>query len=264
MFDQLDDTIVAISSRRRRRARHHSLERPDAFQIASRVFVADSAASLQLAEGYRRIFGWVRLDGEATLPAEAYTFRAPASYTRQDIVELHTMGSPPVLSILLDALVEKGARLAQAGEFTARAYFNGALDLTAVEGVAGVIHARSDSQLRASEALLHGKLSRRTTALREELADLLALLEVDIDFVEESIEFVSRDRVCAILETVRSEVAGLLEHSPSVERLGVLRRSCWSAGLTQEKAHSLTGSPVWIEPSPPPPPVPRAMSSKPR
>src|SRR5439155_24529190 len=111
------------------------------------------------------------------LPAEAYVFRAPASYTRQDVIELHLPGSPPLLSMVVDDLVRAGARVAEAGEFTARAFFSGALDLIRVEGVAAAIAARSDAQLRASGHLLHGGLGRRMSEYREELAELLALIE---------------------------------------------------------------------------------------
>jgi tRNA modification GTPase len=156
------------------------------------------------------------------LPAEAYVFRSPRSYTRQDIVELHTVGSAPVLGIVLEQLIASGARLAEPGEFTARAFFNGALDLTRAEGVAAVIHAQNDSQLRASQALLQGHLHQQMISFRDELADLLALIEAEIDFVEEPIEFVSVARQMDVLQHVGSHMQQLITESPSAERLSLL------------------------------------------
>ncbi len=223
MFDRLDDTIVAISSPAGASVRGIiRLSGPDAFVLAATVFRPEQGPGLTEAPGHRRITGRVRIADSASVPAEAYAFRAPASYTRQDIIELHTIGSPPVLAMVLEQLTGQGARPAEPGEFTARAFFSGAMDLTRVEGVAAIIHARNDSQLRASEALLHGRLSKRSTALRDQLADLLALIEAQIDFVEEPIDFVSPDQVLATIARVAGELDSLIRNSPSVERLEVL------------------------------------------
>ena len=222
MFDRLDDTIVAISSPAGVSPRGVvRLSGPDAFAFASHVFVGEAGTSVNPMAGYHRRSGRVRFADGASVPAELYAFRAPASYTRQDVVELHLVGSPPILAMLLEALTDQGARQAEPGEFTARAFFAGALDLTRAEGVVAVIHARSDAQLRASEALLHGELSKRTVALRDELAELLALLEAEIDFVEEPIEFISREQLIRRVGAVSEEIAVLLLDSPSVERLDV-------------------------------------------
>jgi tRNA modification GTPase len=223
MFDHPDDTIVAISSPVGSSPRGIiRLSGPDAFEFVSRVFRSDGPAPSNQVRGYHRMFGRAIVSEGVSVPAEFYAFRAPASYTRQDVAELHLVGSPPVLAMLLETFTNLGARLAEPGEFTARAFFAGALDLTRAEGVAAVIHARSDSQLRASEALLHGVLSKRTIELRDDLADLLALLEAEIDFAEEPIEFVGREEAVQRIDRVAGEIAALLNDSPSVERLDVL------------------------------------------
>lgn len=225
MYDRTDDTIVAISSPPGVSPRGViRLSGTDALRLAAGVFTGGEAGPLIDVAGHRRIMGRVCIAEGAFVPAEAYVFRAPASYTRQDVVEFHTSGSPPVLAMLLDQLTARGARQAAPGEFTARAYFAGALDLTEVEGVAAMIHARNDAQLRASEALLHGHLSRRSLALRDALADLLALLEAQIDFVEESIEFASRADVSASLGRIGKRLDDLLCDALAVERLEVLPR----------------------------------------
>ncbi|NLX13873.1 MAG: GTP-binding protein [Phycisphaerales bacterium] len=223
MFDRLDDTIVAISTPPGVSVRGMlRLSGPEATALADKVFRADDEQLLLACPGGRRIFGEAHIAEAGSVPAEAYVFRAPASYTRQDVVELYLPGCPSLLAMVLDHLHTGGARPAEPGEFTARAFFSGAMDLTRAEGVAALIHAHNDSQLRASEALLHGHLSQRTTAMRDRLADLLALLEAEIDFTEEPIEFVSREQVSETLAGVAAELNTLIERAPSAERLAYL------------------------------------------
>jgi len=223
MFDRLEDTIVAISSPAGVGVRGIvRLSGPEARPLAAGVFRTDERSSLTDVPAWRRVFGRVRIDEFAELPAEAYMFRAPASYTRQDLVELHVPGAPPVLAMVMEQLTRAGARPAEPGEFTARAFLNGAMDLTEVEGVAAVIAARNDSQLRASEALLHGELSRRTLHHREILAGLLALVEARIDFAEEPYAFISPETVVEALQETLNSLENLHRDAPSVERLEVL------------------------------------------
>src|SRR5439155_5348823 len=119
------------------------------------------------------------------LPCAAYVFRAPRSFTREDVVELHLPGSPGLLALVMDAVLAAGARAAQPGEFTARAFHNGALDLSRAEGIAEPINAVSDAQLRAARPLLDGALARDAAAARETLTDLRALVEAALDFAEQ-------------------------------------------------------------------------------
>lgn len=223
MFHQLDDTIVAVSSPAGTGVRGIiRMSGPEALRLAAGVFTCDDGRSVTDVPGHRRVSGRLWLEPSASVPAEAYVFRAPASYTRQDVIELHTIGSPAVLAAVLEGLTAGGARPAEPGEFTARAFFAGAMDLTRVEGVAAIIHARNDSQLRASEALLHGRLSRRSNELREQLVDLLALVEAEIDFSEEAVEFVSPRQVAEVVTRVAQELVFLIDHAPSMERLETL------------------------------------------
>ncbi len=220
MFAHLHDTIVAISSPPGAGVRGIiRLSGPDSLALAAGVFCADSPQMLTQSPGQRRLAGRVCVNGVGDVPAEAYLFRGPRSYTRQDVVELHLPGAPALLSLVLDDLVARGARPAEPGEFTARAYFSGALDLTEVEGVAAIVQARTDAQLRASEALLHGHLSRRTAALRDEIVDLLALIEAQIDFADEPIDLISSDAIEVTLRSTGNALARLLAGAASVEHL---------------------------------------------
>src|SRR5215470_8215804 len=190
MFDT-SDTIVAISSPPGPGLRGIvRLSGPRAIELAEAVFASDSGVALSAVAERTRIGGRVRVV-DTRLPAASYVFRKPHSYTRDDLVELHLLGAPGVLALLLDQLVAAGARRAEAGEFTARAFLSGALDLSAAQGVAATISAQSDDQLHAARRLLDGDLAPLARSAREELADLLALVEGSLDFADEPIEFIT-------------------------------------------------------------------------
>jgi tRNA modification GTPase len=148
-----------------------------------------------------------------------YLFRAPHSYTGEDTIEFHLPGNPLLARMLLDALVRLGARRADPGEFTARAYFNGRLDLSQAEGVAATIAASCDAELRAARQLLAGELARRVKPALDSIADALALIEVGIDFSEEDVEFISADQIRARLDNVDGILSELMRDSARLERL---------------------------------------------
>ncbi len=220
MYDRVQDTIVAVSSPPGASARGIlRLSGSRAVELAGGLFRPHEGPSLSDAPGHTRLFGSLSIEAGATLPAEAYVFREPASYTRQDVVELHTVGSPAILAVLSDRLVAAGARPAEPGEFTARAFLAGAMDLTCVEGVAAVIHAHSDAQLRAARSLLEGRLGRIAAGFRERLSELSASLEAAIDFADEPIDAPPGEDAAAVLEGVERELRQLLGEAIDAERL---------------------------------------------
>lgn len=132
------------------------------------------------------------------------------------------LGAPTLLSIVVASCIEGGARMANAGEFTARAFLSGRLDLTQAHGVAGMIAARTDSQLRAAERLLHGQLGAVAMDAREDLADLLSLVEGAMDFADEPIEFIDVDTLRNRLSGIRERLAATAEAGIRAERWGLL------------------------------------------
>ncbi|MGC4005418.1 MAG: 50S ribosome-binding GTPase [Pirellulales bacterium] len=156
------------------------------------------------------------------VPVELWIWPHARSYTREPLVELHLIGSPPLIAAVVSKLIESGARLARPGEFTLRAFLAGRMDLIQAEAVLGVIDARDRSQLGQALEQLAGGFSAPLRAVREDLLNLLADVEAGLDFVDEDIEFVGRDelrtRVRAAEALVDATLA-LLTHRESGDRL---------------------------------------------
>lgn len=207
------DTIAAISSATGQAARMVvRVSGPAAIELATQLGVEPG-----LPGGSARRCELHFCD--LSLPSWVYLFRGPRSYTGEDLVEFHLPGSPVLAKMLLDRLLRAGARPAGPGEFTARAYFNGRIDLTAAEGVAATIAAGSEQELAAARQLLSGELARRLAPVMEALADTLALLEVGIDFSEEDVSFLSPDAVRERIGGADDALSRLLSDSARFERL---------------------------------------------
>lgn len=146
-------------------------------------------------------------------------FRAPASYTGEDMVEFTCHGGAVVPARLLAALEAAGARPAAPGEFTRRALLNGKMDLLQAEAVADLVDAEVPAQSRAALTQLEGGLSRRITGLRDQLLELVALLAYDVDFPDQDDGPVSRERLEAARATAMASVERMLATAPLAERV---------------------------------------------
>ncbi|WP_197443040.1 tRNA modification GTPase [Lignipirellula cremea] len=144
-------------------------------------------------------------------PCQAFVWPTDRSYTRQPSVEIHTIGSPPVLEATLAAVRRGGARLARPGEFTQRAFLAGRIDLTQAEAVLGVIDADSQNELTVALRQMAGGLAEPLQELRDRLLNLLADLEAGLDFVEEDIEFITTEQLTSQLREGEQQVAALAE-----------------------------------------------------
>lgn len=137
-------------------------------------------------------------------------FRRPRSYTREDMVEISCHGGMYVSKKILQLMIDHGARLAEPGEFTKRAFLNGRIDLSQAEAVADIIHAKTEKSLRISLQQLEGNLHRNIKQIRDELIDICSLLEVELDFSEEDLEFVDRESMISKLENILSKLDHLI------------------------------------------------------
>ena len=227
MLYPTDDTIVAISTAAGAAARAIvRLSGPRALELAQGVF--QGPTPLSRMAGFRSARGLVRFGSHfpkpqpaIELPAVVYVFRSPRSYTRQDVVELHIPGAAPAGTALTATLIDAGARQAQSGEFTARAFFSGRLDLSAAEAVADVIDAEDDAQLRTAMSALGGAIHRLCVVTSAALADVLAAVEASIDMAGEDIQLDSPRDLAGRLDAVAAE----------------LRRSADEAADVPEGAH---------------------------
>lgn len=182
---------------------------PQAIAVADRVW---HGKSLSDTAGHTARFGRITdpsRGGEMLDEAVATVFRAPASFTGEDVVELSVHGSRYVQRRLLEMLTGNGARLAEAGEFTRRAFANGKMDLAQAEAVADVIASNSRASHRLAASQMKGCFSRRLEELRDKLLDLASLLELELDFSEEEVEFASRERLREIATEIHTEVSRL-------------------------------------------------------
>ncbi len=216
----IEDTIVAISSAVGPAARMIvRLSGPKAIDLLSQICGQAPTEPRAYRTPVRMPPSLAFSQDRPSIPAWIYVFRAPKSYTAQDLVELHLPGNPLLVRLIVEDLVRRGARHAEPGEFTSRAYLNGRLDLTEAEGVAMTISAGNDAELQAARQLLSGELARRLKPIMEQLAHGLALLEAGIDFVEEDISFISAAQLRARLDGIEQGINDLLRNTARIERL---------------------------------------------
>ncbi|PIX87210.1 MAG: tRNA uridine-5-carboxymethylaminomethyl(34) synthesis GTPase MnmE, partial [Nitrospirae bacterium CG_4_10_14_3_um_filter_44_29] len=204
----LDDTIAAISTPAGEGGIGIvRLSGKDAVKISNRLFHSPKGKTLSASASHRIIYGFIKdpATSEAVDEALVSVMRAPNTYTREDIVEINCHGGMSPLRDVLELAVKNGARLAEPGEFTKRAFLNGRLDLSEAEAVLDLIRAKTDESHRIALEQLRGKLSEKILNLREQLTNLCVFIEAYIDFPEEDIGLGSRK------ETIESAAAILKE-----------------------------------------------------
>ena len=181
-----------------------------AADVADRVFAGVSQKKLAESEGYRAYYGHVRDDGETVDEAVALVFRAPKSYTGEDVVELSCHGGLYIIRRVLRAVLRHGARMAEAGEFTRRAFENGKLSLIQAESVMDLIGAQGQQAARAALSAREGRLAVRLDTLKEELTGYAAHLAAWADYPEEDLIPVDRDRLVHDLSRVRNKLKKMI------------------------------------------------------
>jgi tRNA modification GTPase len=197
-------------------------------EIAEACFAPARAADGRLREAdshtlhYGRILRHEKVVDEALVAV----MRAPRTFTREDVVEITCHGGTLPAKSVLNAILEKGARLAEPGEFTRRAFLNGRIDLVQAEAVADLIHSRTELALRAANEQLAGKLSQRLHRLRDDLMKALAHIEAHIDFPDEDIAPDTREQLMSKLDGSISAIDQLLKTADEGQ---ILRRGVRAA-----------------------------------
>jgi tRNA modification GTPase len=203
----LNDTIVAISTPPGRGGIGIvRLSGPDACAVAAPLLQLRHP----LAAGQARFAHIIDTSNNEVLDEAVVTFfEAPNSYTSEDIVEIAAHGSPVLLDYLLRASLRNGARLAEPGEFTQRAYLSGRLDLTQAEAVRDLIESTTLHQARLAAQQLGGALSRQIAPIKEKLVHLIAALEAGIDFAEDDIDLLPASEIAAQIEAIAAPLTAL-------------------------------------------------------
>lgn len=178
------------------------------FDVVNQIF---KGKDLRKAESHTLHFGTIR-DGESIVDEVlAAVFKSPKSFTKEDTVEISCHGSDYIIRQILKLLVRSGARLARPGEFTQRAFLNGQFDLVQAEAVADLIAADSAASHRTALNQLRGGFSKKLASLREELIHFASMVELELDFGEEDVEFADRDDLKRLIVSLQSAIAPLVE-----------------------------------------------------
>ncbi|MGD0711467.1 MAG: tRNA uridine-5-carboxymethylaminomethyl(34) synthesis GTPase MnmE, partial [Bacteroidales bacterium] len=185
----------------------------EAITICNKVFIPNNKnTDLKNVSSHTSHFGKIISEDKALLDEVIVSvFKNPHSYTGEDIVEISCHGSVYIQEQLLQLLIRNGARSAKAGEFTLRAFLNGKLDLAQAEAVADLISSDSNAAHKLAINQMKGGFSEQIKLLRHQLIEFTAMLELELDFSEEDVEFANREKLAELLNKISSEVSALLE-----------------------------------------------------
>ena len=218
-----EDTIAAIST-----APGHSgigivrLSGSDALKIAERIFLSARQKKIRKTPSHRMLYGHIidPANKETIDEVLVSVMKAPHTYTREDMVEINSHGGPVPMRRILDLVLHAGARLAEPGEFTQRAFLNGRLDLVQAEAVIDLINALTEQSRKTALVQLKGGLSKKIQSIREELIELAAFVEAYIDFPDEDIESLSLNDMKKRALNIQQALQKLIESS----RYGMILR----------------------------------------
>ncbi|WNJ17580.1 tRNA uridine-5-carboxymethylaminomethyl(34) synthesis GTPase MnmE [Pontibacter sp. G13] len=179
---------------------------PDAISLVNGVFSRD----ISQTPGHRLVYGNLVNGNQILDEVVLSVFRGPKSFTREDTIEISCHGSPYILREALMLLTRQGARLAEAGEFTQRSYLNGAMDLAQAEAVADLIASTSEGAHKLAMSQLRGGVSDELKDLREQLLNFTSLIELELDFSEEDVEFADRSQLEALIQRIGIRLDSLI------------------------------------------------------
>ncbi len=184
------------------------LSGPDAIQVVNRFF---PSKDLEKQPSHTLHVGWLLYNKQRVDEVVVSLFRAPKSYTGEEVVEISGHGSPYVLQQIIDLFLQNGIRLARPGEFTLRAFLNAKMDLAQAEAVADVIASQTEAAHRTSLSQMRGGFSKTLAFLREQLIQFGALIELELDFATEDVEFADREKLISLLNLLQNHVGELLQ-----------------------------------------------------
>ncbi|MBL0744197.1 tRNA uridine-5-carboxymethylaminomethyl(34) synthesis GTPase MnmE [Chryseolinea lacunae] len=204
-----EDTIVALATAQGIAAiAVIRLSGEDSIRITQQCF---RGKDLEAQASHTLHFGTMVDDGRTIDEVLVAVFRAPNSFTKENAVEISCHGSPFIVKEIIKTLLKHGARLAEPGEFTKRAFFHGRFDLAQAEAVADLIHAETDNARQAALNQMRGGFSKEIDHLREELIHFASLIELELDFGEEDVEFAQRDDLRKLILKIQTVLRALID-----------------------------------------------------
>lgn len=182
------------------------------FEIVNKIFKGGSRRKdLTKVDSHTIHFGTIRDGGVIVDEVLVAIFKTPRSFTKEDVVEISCHGSDYIIRYILKLLLQNGCRMAQAGEFTQRAFLNGQFDLVQAEAVADLIAADSEAAHKTAMNLMRGGFSNQLKILREELIHFASLVELELDFGEEDVEFAERDDLKSLILKIQGFLKSLID-----------------------------------------------------
>ena len=204
------DTICAIATAQGGAIGSIRVSGPEAITITSRIFTpAKSGKLLSEQKPYTLTFGRIYNGEEMIDEVLVSLFRAPHSYTGEDSTEITCHGSSYILQQVMQLLIKNGCRMAQPGEYTQRAFLNGKMDLSQAKAVADLIASSSAATHRLALSQMRGGFSKELTTLREKLLNFTSMIELELDFSEEDVEFADRSALRRLADEIEEVIARL-------------------------------------------------------
>lgn len=180
----------------------------EAVSVVNRIF---EGKNLKNVTSHTVHYGFIKQDAEVIDEVMVSVFLAPKTFTTEDSVEISFHGSPFIGRKILEALIRNGARMAKAGEFTMRAFMNGRIDLSQAESIADLIASENEASRKVALNQLKGGITNEISVLRTDLLNFVSLIELELDFAEEDVEFADRSALVALLQKIEEKLNALIE-----------------------------------------------------
>ncbi|MPS72640.1 MAG: tRNA uridine-5-carboxymethylaminomethyl(34) synthesis GTPase MnmE [Chryseobacterium sp.] len=180
----------------------------ESFEIVNRIF---EGKNLEKVESHTVHYGFIKDENETIDEVMISVFHAPKTFTTENSVEISFHGSPYIGKKILEVLIKNGARMAKAGEFTMRAFMNGRIDLSQAESIADLIASENEASRKVALNQLKGGISNEISFLRNDLLNFTSLIELELDFAEEDVEFADRTALKSLLYKIENKLNSLIE-----------------------------------------------------
>jgi len=180
----------------------------DAIPVSAKIF---DGKNLEKAQSHTVHYGFIKDGDEVIDEVMISVFKAPKTFTAEDSVEISFHGSPHIAKKILEVLIKNGARMAKAGEFTMRAFMNGRIDLSQAESIADLIASENEASRKVALNQLKGGITNEISFLRTDLLNFVSLIELELDFAEEDVEFADRTALKQLLDKIEAKLNSLIE-----------------------------------------------------